>query len=107
MMILAWNGLHWGRSFSNYFEHFSTNLSLPTGFLIVLLLLPHLILEAVAYILAGLSGTFVSRGVTKYSVSSRELRQVTSAALMLLGASFVILTISVVVERYFVQSILR
>ena len=104
-MIIGWNTLNWGKSFSIYFEQISSDFDLIKASLIILILLPHLLLEATGYILAGLSGTFISKGVLKYSFQSSELKQVANACVLILLISLVILTSSAVIEIYFAQTL--
>ena len=44
-------------------------------------ILPHLALEAVAYVLGAMAGVFLSRALGKYKIRFAEFRQVTDAVL--------------------------
>ena len=107
VLVLSWNALGWAEALSNYIRMTGNGSSLGTGIVVVLILLPHLLLEAFAYVLAGMGGLFLSKAVTKYAIRSAEFRQVFKASAALVAASLVILGLAGAVEYYFAQPLFQ
>ena len=68
-------------------------------------ILPHLILEALAYVIAGLAGVFISIAILKYAIGSSELHRVSVACLTLLSVALAVLLLATATEIYFGQEI--
>jgi uncharacterized membrane protein SpoIIM required for sporulation len=68
-------------------------------------LLPHLLFEAVAYVLAGMVGIFLSKALFKYPIFSDEFSRVAQACVFLLIISCALLALSVALEIYLAQSV--
>ena len=103
ILVLAWNASTWGAVFSCVIlmatEDQSSNLfayTLKTLFCI----LPHLVVEAIAYILIAMSGVFLSRAITRYSWSSEAFSQVGAAVLNILMLATVLLAIAGALESF-------
>jgi len=103
ILVLAWNASTWGTVFSCVIimatEDQSSNLfiySLKTLFCI----LPHLIVEAIAYILIAMSGVFLSRALTRYSWNSEAFLQVGGAVLNILLMATVLLAVAGALEAF-------
>ncbi len=103
VLVLAWNAVHWADSIFSYLNIILQDSGSSKAIGAMLILMPHLIMEALAYILASLGAVFISQALNKYSLRSKETRRVVRAALVLLGFSIVILVAACAVEVYFAQ----
>lgn len=90
MLVLGWNATHWAGSFTEIWHAMHSETLISTSVLGMLVIVPHLILEVTAYILAGLSGLFLSKASTKYALLSPKMKRVLLAciALFIIGAAF-------------------
>ena len=83
LLILAWNAARWGVVLGAV-----GRLELSAGgagaALPVLLVLPHLLFEALAYVLAAMAGAFLGRGALRHKLTSPVFQQVGVAVLVLL-----------------------
>ena len=61
-------------------------------------MLPHLVLEATAYVLASLSAIFLSQGLFKYALADPILRSVARAALAIALAAAATLVVAGLLE---------
>lgn len=104
-IILSWNAVNWASTLTAYiFEIYSTQ-GILRALTVGLALMPHLILEVLAYVLAGMSGTFFSKGLFKYSPTSSEFHRVSWASTVLLIVSLLILLLANTSEIYLAQPI--
>ena len=69
--------------------------------------MPHLVVEAAAYVVGALSAIFLSRGVTLYGVTDPRLRRVLVAVLVLAVFSVVLLLLAGLRETNYAPRILR
>lgn len=83
MLMLSWNALVWGEMAVRSGVTLPGDLHWTLASIQVLLFLPHIFLESVAYILSALAGIFVSKAICKYSIFSDEFFRVTQASLVL------------------------
>lgn len=96
MLAISWNACIWAVVLFYVFRQALQHTKLSTGsFLLrsVAAILPHLVLEALAYILAALAALFLSQAFSQYKFSDIRFRQVTRAAgtlLILSGAAVVL-----------------
>ena len=93
LLVLAWNASRWGVVFS--FVASGGEL-LPT----LAAILPHLVLEASAYVLAAMSGVFLSRGLRRHALGSDTFYQVGMAVLRILGVAVLLLCLAGGVEAF-------
>lgn len=101
MLVLAWNASVWGVVFPTIartapdqgvhgvFSYFLKSM---------VCIGPHLALEAVAYVLAAMSGVFLSKALGKYRIRSAEFRQVSGAVIKVGLVGTGILVIASLVE---------
>lgn len=106
MFILAWNALNWASSISGVFERFF-NLGISKAVSFILSILPHLLFEAIAYILAGLAGVFLSKAIQKYRLSSTEFLRVSKASFTVLIFAIIALGLAVFSEFYLAQGVFK
>lgn len=105
VVILAWNALHWSKAIGTFAVQISASAGLAKAGIVVLSIMPHLLLEVIAYVIAGMSGVFLSKALTKYKPSSYEFYRVSAACLVLILVSFAILALSVTCEIYLAQKV--
>ena len=105
VVVLAWNALHWSQTLVGYLEIIIERDGVIRGLIVGVTLLPHLIFESVSYIIAGMSGVFLSKAFAKYSLSSPQFQQVSKATLGLMLASLVLILIAALFEIYLAQPI--
>lgn len=94
MLVISWNACIWAVVLFYLFRQALINTKLSTlSFLMYsgAAMLPHLILEALAYILAALAALFLSQAFSQYSFSDKRFRQVGRAAGTLLVLSFILI----------------
>jgi uncharacterized membrane protein SpoIIM required for sporulation len=101
LLVLAWNASRWGVIFSYLAREAArdpeVNAIAYLGKTFVCIL-PHLVLEAVAYILVAMSGVFLSKAIAKYRFDSDEFFQVGSAVLRIFWLSLAVLVVAALVE---------
>ncbi len=103
--ILAWNAMHWSNAILNYIREISETAGMLAACLTSLALIPHLVTEVIAYVIAGMVGIFLSKALFKYNVFSDQFLQVARACVFLLLIALAILTCSVSLEIYLAQSV--
>ena len=100
VFLLAWNALNWAGDFSYMWSHLPATASKLDCLLGFLAVLPHLVFELVAYILAGLSGVFFSKAIGKYALNSDAFARVSKACLVLFLVGAGSLLIAGLFENY-------
>lgn len=105
VLVLGWNALHWSESIFGYIFKTSQEVDYSTAAILAVVLLPHLIIEVLAYVLAGMGGVFLSSAITKYKLSSIEFQQVFRACAVLLLVSVLLLSVAVSLEIFFAQNL--
>lgn len=93
LLVLAWNAARWGVVLGciSQLEARAGGAGAALGMLVVL---PHLIFEALAYVLAAMSGAFLGRGAMRHKVGSETFNRVGVAVLMLLILSVATLMVA-------------
>ena len=104
LLVLAWNASTWGVVFS-WLAMNTADGQGASGLLgelarTLACILPHLILEAVAYVLVAMTGVFTSKAIAKYSLDSQEFLQVANAVLRIFGTAFAVLALAAAVEAW-------
>lgn len=105
VLILCWNAINWAEAIAQYLSATTSSAGFEWSAILAIALLPHLLSEALAYILSGMAGLFLSKAVFKYKLQSSEFRQVYKACVKIYCVSLLILLIAVFVEIYFAQTI--
>jgi len=110
LLALTWNACVWGVVLTLLVAR---GISLTDGSTIVfvlvalLALLPHLVLEATAYVLGALAGIFLSKGLAKYEIETVEFKMVARASGSLVLIAAILLTLAGLVEHWFPDQLLR
>ena len=109
LLVIVWNSVQWAHSFSRMGQ---TLFNAEVDHKIVISLkmfsvLPHLILEVTAFILACLAGIFFSKAFQKYDLQSPAFLRVSRACITILFVSTLILALAAASEIYFAQWIVR
>ena len=109
MIALGWNASAWAITLVLLASVGVKEASSPTlyGLLVVVAILPHLVLEAVAYVVGALAAIFLSRGITLYGWMDPRLRRVLVAVVVLGVLSLVLLVVAGLVEINYAPRILR
>ncbi len=101
LLILTWNASVWALSYS-YLSQSTIALGIGTPAktisAVVVGITPHLILEVAAYVLAGMVGIFLSKGIEKYRWKDPKFRRVMAASLVLVSIGIAILAVGAAVE---------
>lgn len=99
LLVLAWNASRWGVIFS-WVARVGADEggAAPSLARTLAATLPHLALEATAYILVAMGGVFVARGARRHRLGSPELAQVAGAVLRIVAAGAVLLVAAAAVE---------
>jgi len=101
LLVLAWNASRWGVIFSYLSRtHETESIGANLGYLskTMACVLPHLILEAMAYILVAMAGVFLSKALSKYALSSPQFAQVGRAVLQIAAIAAACLILAATVE---------
>lgn len=107
VIILAWNALHWSESLVGHLSYFYDRAGIIALLLACVSVIPHLVLEVVAYVLGGIGGVFISKGIFKYSLESSELRRVSKASLVCVIAGSMCIIAAAVSEGTLIKSLLK
>ncbi len=99
-LVLAWNALHWAQSLSPAL--LSSDQGIFSRVLYATSLLPHLVCEVLAYVLAGMAGTFLGKALLKYNLLSREFYRVSRACVVILMFALAALLLGSFFEVYLV-----
>ncbi len=84
LLVLAWNASRWGVIFSYIARRAAEDEHVEVWTYLLktmLCILPHLFLEAVAYILIAMSGVFLSKALEKYELGSDVFNSVLGAVI--------------------------
>jgi hypothetical protein len=81
-LVLTWNALNWSQSLSPVLLYSDHSLFART--LYAASLLPHLVCEVLAYVLAGMAGTFFGKALLKYNLLSMEFHRVSRACVVII-----------------------
>ena len=109
MIALGWNASVWAITLVLFIGAGSQQdvHSVGYGLLVIIAIIPHLLIEATAYIAGSLSAIFLSRTITLYKVSDPRLVRVLIAVLALAGGSLGLLAVGAVLEHYYAPAMLR
>jgi uncharacterized membrane protein SpoIIM required for sporulation len=103
LLVLAWNASVWGVVFP-YMARTAPDLAAggPPLYLVKAMasILPHLVPEALAYVLVAMAGVFASRAIQKYDMGSAEFRRVMAAVARISALSVALLVAACAVEAY-------
>jgi hypothetical protein len=106
LLALAWNASIWATVIAVMVNRaLGQSSGAAPIFIAGLATLPHLFLEAFAYVLASLAAIFASRGFHKYSVRDPIFRRVVRAALEIGAAAFVLVTLAALAEAYLMDGL--
>ncbi|MBI2565773.1 MAG: stage II sporulation protein M [Candidatus Schekmanbacteria bacterium] len=103
LFALCWNGCVWGVALTVMVRRLllTTECSVTrvlTGSLAAVV--PHVVLEATAYVLASMAAIFLSKGVFLYSSAHPRLRKVGAAVLRILALAVLVLFLAALTESY-------
>lgn len=110
LLALSWNACVWGVTLTLLVMRGITGHGTTTAIYVgvaVLALLPHIVLEAAAYVLGALAGIFLSKGLARYDLQTREFREVLRASGWLVLVASVMLVAAAAVEHWFPDHLLR
>lgn len=110
LLVLLWNAFHWASSFVLlilYVFSLNTDKSLIVLLLRCSAVLPHLLLEATGFVLAGLAGLFLSKACARYKLASSQFFRVSRACVVILLVAALLITLAAKIEISFAQHVLR
>ena len=103
MLILGWNALNWSESIYQFVAASTGETGVISRLFLSAALLPHLITEVLAYVLAGMAGIFLSTAFAKYKLSSWEFFRVSRACVIILIAAAITLSAAAALEIWVAQ----
>ena len=109
LLALTWNACIWAVVLSTLVARgLDATQTAPVTFVIVsaAALLPHLVLEASAYVIGALAAIYASKAITKYGPRSAELWQVMRAVATLVLFAALTLAAAALVEHLVAPSML-
>ncbi len=86
LLALGWNASRWGAIFGFMASSSGEQSALGVAYYLLRLaacVLPHMLVEATAYVLVAMAGVFVSQGLARYGLGSDRQIGVVGAALRL------------------------
>ena len=90
MLAITWNASVWGITFAGLARRWSGTGGPPLGeasLRVMAACMPHMAIEGLAFVTAGLAGVFLSRGIERYEIASPITTSILkSSAGMLVGA---------------------
>jgi hypothetical protein len=101
VFIISWNASVWGTIFgaiANNAAVIGQNHPLIYFFLLSLVFIPHLVVEASAYLLAGISGGIVSKAVSSEKATSLRFERVIKKSMIILWISLFLIFLGAVIE---------
>jgi uncharacterized membrane protein SpoIIM required for sporulation len=108
IFLIAWNASVWGTIFGSIARAAAASIEgSPAIILLVILttVLPHVILEILAYIAAVVSGTVISDGIVRERLTSGRLHRVLLPNLLLFGIGLGTLILAAAVETFVLDNI--
>lgn len=109
LLTLGWNAAHWASVLTALVLR-----DLPEGAgaratyvgVCLLAVLPHLLMEALAYVVGSLGAIFGSRAITRYDLDDPRLRQVLRAVVVLWVIALATLALAAVIEQRVPRAVL-
>ena len=99
LLVLGWNASVWGSVYAFLVRTQPTG-RFSYGIRVLVATLPHIVLEAGGYILAMLSGIFLSRAMVKHGWGTPAFRSVCMASVRLLAIGIVATVLAAVTEAW-------
>lgn len=107
--IIVWNASAWGAVFAAYAKDAAVAAASDPLFSLILLLiivLPHTILEAMAYFSSAISGGIAHKALLKEKLATERSNQILRHAVLLIALAFAFMLVGAVVET-FVSNVLH
>jgi len=108
IFLIAWNASVWGTIFGITAKNaslFTGSSALLTFSLIMLIVFPHMIIEAVCYFLAAISGSVISKDVILEKFASQRFMEVFGLNLYLLLFALIFLLLGAGVETFVLNNV--
>lgn len=108
IFMITWNASVWGTIFGLTAKNaasFSGENSIYYFILIMLIVFPHMIIEAISYFLAAISGSIISKDVLLENFASERFYEVFTFNLYILLAALVVLVIGAGVETWVLENV--
>jgi len=103
VFLITWNASVWGTIFGNLAKTAASYTGAHPFFYfleIMACVSPHMILEALAYILAAIAGSVLSRDFLKEKIESYNFTQIVLCNFVLLAIALIVLILAAAVETY-------
>lgn len=103
IFLLVWNASVWGIIFGNLAKTAALTSALNPVvifFLVLFIVLPHLIFEAISYILAGTAGGVISRTFIRMGVGSKKFKSLIISSIVILIVAIGVLAGAMLIEQY-------
>ena len=101
MLAVAWNASVWGATFGMLARRWAEDGGPPllgAYARVMAATIPHMTLEAIAFVLAGFAGVFLSKGLVKYAWTDAILRSIMGSVVRMLGAGICLVLIGALWE---------
>ena len=110
MLAIAWNSSVWGATFGVLARHWSDEGG-PTLLVayakVITACLPHMLLEGIAYILAGFAGVFFSKALIKYSFRDPVMESIITTVIGMLVLGLLLVLSGALWEAFLAESIVQ
>ncbi len=110
LLVLAWNASVWGVVFpwiARTAPDVGAGGAVGYTLLAYACILPHLLLEAGAYVAAAMAGVFLSKAVQKYRLDSAAFRQVAGSVARIAAAALLLLLLAAAAESLLAPALVR
>lgn len=108
VFLITWNASVWGTVFGALAREAAGTMGMglfPLLGIVLVIVLPHMLLEGLSYILAAISGSVISKDVENERLNSTRFKKILSYNIMLLFFALAILLIGVAVESWVLQHV--
>jgi len=103
IFLITWNASVWGTIFGNIAKTAAFNVSGSPFYyfgMIILIVFPHMILEAFSYISSATAGGIISKGLLKEKFMSDRFKTLLKNTILLVIFAILVLIIAVVIETF-------
>jgi len=103
MLAVAWNASVWGATFGILARRWAEAGGPPlldAYARVMTATVPHMTLEAAAFVLAGFAGVFMSKGLLKYSMEDAVLASILGSVARMMGAALLLVAVGALWEGW-------
>jgi len=103
IFLVTWNASVWGTIFGNLAKTAALNVSVNPFYyflIVIVVVFPHMMLEAFSYICSATSGGVISKGLIREKMFSSKFYRIIKNTLILFVFALLVLFVAVIIETY-------